>query len=1035
MALINFNKTPYYDDYDETKNTLKVLFKPGFHIQVRELNELQSIFLNQIKKFGDNIFKNGSIVEGGQCSIADCAYIVLNYDSTIISNIIDTVTNISDGSLKAKVLYHEVQNNQLFIFYSPINLNGNRIDFRPSQTIYFDFNGLEQFDNLFELPNSQIITIDYAKLFFISEGIFYFNGLFIKNDSQYYVLFDKNWSGWIGFNVVDEIITSFEDESLLDNAIETTNFGAPGADRYLITLVLSERKNLNDGDVTFIPIMQLENGDAIKITHLPSYADFGDLLAKRTFEQNGNYALKPYKIKLFEHKKQNINDINGFDMNGDINNYVIQISPNISYVGGYRIETIAPTIIIKSKLNDTSIKPNLSTKLEKQPYFFAIATNNSVMLDLFSSAINVKKIYFYDGTLFNNDVSGTKIGEALIKNIQYYDKTSTNSNIILKLYVDNIVVYDGFSIESTKSMKTNDGFIASIYGSSFGIFNSNYSGTRLLQLINDLPIKTLKTNNQNEFQSGVAGTYKHVFDGTTEIDGSGTVTIRTNETFDSNFEPICFVYSDNKFIIVNPLSMTISDKTISVVLPSNYTNVPFKIYASVQTDDIPLKTKTLMQGTKTFTSFSFQNNILDDYDIINVFNAQLINKTNSNDVIDLINHIKLDNGQRDYCYTNGSISIKENNFTKIIDFSKYNLKVDYTFWKHNGSNGIFTPDSYPVEHYNAIGNYVSTKNEIFDLKTCIDYRPVIINETIQTDAIILENDASFTYSIETYLPRIDTVYQNKDGEILLKSGISSSNPIPPKLEITDMAICDLLIPGITNSINDIKINLRNIKRYSMKDIQNIETRISNIEYYTSLTLLEQSTANLSVKDANGFDRFKNGFVVDDFSNFQAADLNSPEFKAALDRKSKELRPSYTARNKKIVFLEKESSNFKLENNIISIDYDEVPILEQKISSRTISITPYYAKNMIGNLEITPNIDTWADTTTVPALNTTIDTGVDAFVNATKLLGTDWGQWQTVNVTTRVIGTTNNSNTNTTTNNNSTNNNLVSGMFVGALVRR
>ena len=48
----NLNVSPYFDDFDENKNYKKVLFKPGFPIQSRELNTLQSILQNQTEKFG-----------------------------------------------------------------------------------------------------------------------------------------------------------------------------------------------------------------------------------------------------------------------------------------------------------------------------------------------------------------------------------------------------------------------------------------------------------------------------------------------------------------------------------------------------------------------------------------------------------------------------------------------------------------------------------------------------------------------------------------------------------------------------------------------------------------------------------------------------------------------------------------------------------------------------------------------------------------------------------------------------------------------
>ena len=62
---INLNASPYYDDYDSSKNFHKVLYKPGFPVQARELTSQQSILQNQIEKFGDHIFKEGSVVIPG----------------------------------------------------------------------------------------------------------------------------------------------------------------------------------------------------------------------------------------------------------------------------------------------------------------------------------------------------------------------------------------------------------------------------------------------------------------------------------------------------------------------------------------------------------------------------------------------------------------------------------------------------------------------------------------------------------------------------------------------------------------------------------------------------------------------------------------------------------------------------------------------------------------------------------------------------------------------------------------------------------
>ena len=60
----NLNVYPYYDDYDPNKDFYRVLFKPGVSVQMRELNQLQTILQAQIERFGDNVFKRGTIISG-----------------------------------------------------------------------------------------------------------------------------------------------------------------------------------------------------------------------------------------------------------------------------------------------------------------------------------------------------------------------------------------------------------------------------------------------------------------------------------------------------------------------------------------------------------------------------------------------------------------------------------------------------------------------------------------------------------------------------------------------------------------------------------------------------------------------------------------------------------------------------------------------------------------------------------------------------------------------------------------------------------
>jgi hypothetical protein len=190
------------------------------------------------------------------------------------------------------------------------------------------------------------------------------------------------------------------------------------------------------------------------------------------------------------------------------------------------------------------------------------------------------------------------------------------------------------------------------------------------------------------------------------------------------------------------------------------------------------------------------------------------------------------------------------------------------------------------------------------------------------------------------------------------------------------------------------------KRYTMRDIGKIDERVKHVEYYTALNLLEKNAKDMSIKDQNGLDRFKNGFVADNFQEFQAGDVINSDFRAALDTKQRELRPMFTPRNKKLQTV-LTNCDAKFIGKMAIIDYDSVQIDEQPYATKHISINPYFQFKRSGQIVLMPNTDVWTDTTRVPDLVVNVDTGVDAFTqlaNAAKVLGTKWGSWVDLNRT-------------------------------------
>ena len=87
----DLNVTPYFDDFDEDKKFHRVLFRPSVPVQARELTQLQTILQNQVERFGDHVFKEGTIIKG--CNFVDS---VVNYAKLNDANTSGTALVMSD---------------------------------------------------------------------------------------------------------------------------------------------------------------------------------------------------------------------------------------------------------------------------------------------------------------------------------------------------------------------------------------------------------------------------------------------------------------------------------------------------------------------------------------------------------------------------------------------------------------------------------------------------------------------------------------------------------------------------------------------------------------------------------------------------------------------------------------------------------------------------------------------------------------------------------------------------------------------------
>jgi len=198
----------------------------------------------------------------------------------------------------------------------------------------------------------------------------------------------------------------------------------------------------------------------------------------------------------------------------------------------------------------------------------------------------------------------------------------------------------------------------------------------------------------------------------------------------------------------------------------------------------------------------------------------------------------------------------------------------------------------------------------------------------------------------------------------------------------------------------------------MRDIGRIQRRVENIEYYTQLSLLESDAKSMQIQDADGFDRFKNGIITDNFTGHGVGEVSSADYKNSMDIAKGELRPAFHQNNINLIESDSVLANstaitdairttngYQKTGEIITLPYSETAYITQDFASTTVNLNPYDTIDYIGNLILTPDNDEWMDTETQPELRVSIpnifDTLSDLRAGGAAVdlnLGTIWNNW-------------------------------------------
>ena len=436
MEVTNLKISPYFDDFDRSKNYQKVLFKPGYSVQTRELNTLQSILQNQIDRFGSHVFKDGSVVIPGNMnySVSYKAVLVQSLMNgisveTYRTNLVGTeLTGLTSG-VKAEVINSisaATSEKDTITLYVKYTSGGNIVN--DVQSNVFQNNEVLQDSSgtsvaVTAVQNATAYTGSSAT---INAGVYFIRGYFVEVSPETIILdqYNNKPSYKVGIQVKESISTTSEDDTLYDNALGTTNYASPGADRLKIAIKLTKQNLLITDDSNFIEILRLEDGEPTLRVDNSIYSELEKNLARRTYDESGHYTIKPFGVKVKEALDDGVNGgvylagskladgrtvVNGTPSSSDPTNsingndyYAVELSDGKAYVKGFEVVSDRKQYSLVEKPRNTITKENKGFITNVGSYF---------KLDD-NTATNIKGAVGFGADVTLKDESLVEIGNA-----------------------------------------------------------------------------------------------------------------------------------------------------------------------------------------------------------------------------------------------------------------------------------------------------------------------------------------------------------------------------------------------------------------------------------------------------------------------------------------------------------------------------------------------------------------------------------------------------------------------------------------------
>ena len=350
----------------------------------------------------------------------------------------------------------------------------------------------------------------------------------------------------------------------------------------------------------------------------------------------------------------------------------------------------------------------------------------------------------------------------------------------------------------------------------------------------------------------------------------------------------------------------------------------------------------------------------------------------------------LDNGQRDYAYEHGTIKP----VAGYVPTGR--LLAFFDNFTHDTSQGVgyCSIDSYPINDAVTSNTTITTANipsftspttkTFYNLRDCIDFRPIKTANTslnpidvgtyqVPTFGLrIPDSGSDFDVDLIYYKGRVSKVYINNRGVFGINDGVPTQSgnqraESPPTKPDT-LEIAELIIPPYPSSPSDVKIRLLKNKRFTMRDVAKLNERVERLEYFTALSFLEKQATDTTELDADGFDRFKNGIIVDPFTGWAVASTSIDGKDCAIDKKNKFLTCLQDNSNTiGVRYVSATSTTTLNKGNKIMLPFIEVeaPGLKQQYASKQLRLAEELNFVWTGELATVPFTDNFFDTVNDP----------------------------------------------------------------------